>query len=92
MVWADERTPPPPSLLQVAAGTCGPLAVLVGPEGGLAEVERAEASARGRAVSLGSAVLRAETAGVAAVAVAIAARRPVDKFDSAVDKLEMPAQ
>ena len=47
----------------------GPVALLVGPEGGFAPQEIAAAQAAGwEAVGLGPRVLRAETAGVAAIA------------------------
>ncbi|MGH7629643.1 MAG: RsmE family RNA methyltransferase [Gemmatimonadales bacterium] len=52
-----------------------PLTVLVGPEGGLTETERAAVRAAGyRPVRLGPNVLRFETAAVAAAALAVAAR------------------
>jgi 16S rRNA (uracil1498-N3)-methyltransferase len=57
------------------AGGGGPLTVLVGPEGGLTDAERAAARAAGyRPVRLGPNVLRFETAAVAAAALAMAAR------------------
>jgi 16S rRNA (uracil1498-N3)-methyltransferase len=48
----------------------GPLAVLVGPEGGFSEEERAELLARPfvTPISLGPRILRADTAAVAALA------------------------
>jgi 16S rRNA (uracil1498-N3)-methyltransferase len=56
----------------------GELTVLVGPEGGLTDRERAAAGSAGyRAVRLGPNVLRFETAAVAAAAVAFAARARV---------------
>ena len=67
-----EETAAPP-LLQVlpaekAAGAS--VALLVGPEGGWTEAERAQAAAAGwQAASLGPLVLRAETAAIAALAV-----------------------
>jgi 16S rRNA (uracil1498-N3)-methyltransferase len=46
------------------------VALLVGPEGGWTEAERAQAAAAGwQAASLGPLVLRAETAAIAALAV-----------------------
>jgi len=75
-VW--EQLPPGPGLvLQPGAGgglrraglAAGPLTLLVGPEGGLAEVELAEAARRGyRPVGLGPRILRTETAAVAVLA------------------------
>ena len=51
------------------AGLSGPAAVLVGPEGGFSEAERARITAMDRAVavSLGGNILRADTAVVAAI-------------------------
>jgi len=62
-------------ILEELSDEHGPLAIVVGPEGGL-ETEELEAltGAGWRPVSLGPNVLRFETAGVAAVAVAAAAR------------------
>ena len=61
----DERT----ARLGAEAGE-GPLALVVGPEGGLAREEvEALRAAGGIPVSLGPLVLRTETAGVAALAV-----------------------
>ena len=52
--------------LEPGVGACGPVLVLSGPEGGLSPVEEAAALARGFVpVSLGSRVLRAETAPLA---------------------------
>ncbi|KAF7598978.1 MAG: 16S rRNA (uracil(1498)-N(3))-methyltransferase [Candidatus Dactylopiibacterium carminicum] len=51
----------------------GPVALLIGPEGGWSEVELAKAGAAGcRPVSLGPRVLRTETAGLAALAAMMA--------------------
>lgn len=56
-------------------GVGEPLTVLVGPEGGLTDAERAAARAAGyRPVRLGPNILRFETAAVAAAALAVAAR------------------
>lgn len=74
----DERGAPT-ALLDLAAGSAARLAILVGPEGGLSAAERDRADAAGAVgVTLGHDVLRAETAGVLAVALARAgaARRP----------------
>ncbi len=58
-----------------AANGSGALTVLIGPEGGLTDAERAAARAAGyRPVRLGPNVLRFETAAVAAAALAVAAR------------------
>ncbi len=51
------------------AGACSPVALLVGPEGGWTEEERAELCATGwRPLGLGARVLRTETAAVVGVA------------------------
>ncbi len=53
------------------AKTEGPVLVVVGPEGGFTDAEMALATARGaQAVTLGRRILRTETAGLAALAVA----------------------
>ncbi|HMZ12010.1 MAG TPA: RsmE family RNA methyltransferase, partial [Plasticicumulans sp.] len=55
--------------LRALAPPPGPVTLLVGPEGGLAEAELAAATAAGwQGVRLGPRVLRTETAGVAALA------------------------
>ncbi|MEM9969568.1 MAG: 16S rRNA (uracil(1498)-N(3))-methyltransferase [Pseudomonadota bacterium] len=46
----------------------GPWAVLIGPEGGFSEIERARLGGMGYVMSLGPRILRAETASVAAMA------------------------
>jgi 16S rRNA (uracil1498-N3)-methyltransferase len=67
---ADPAGAPPPAMLDER-----PCRILVGPEGGFTEEERAAAIAAGyRPVSLGPHVLRFETAAVAAAAAAQAAR------------------
>jgi len=59
----------------------GPAAVLIGPEGGFAEAERAaiHALAQVRRVSLGPRILRAETAAIAAVSLWMAAAGDWDR-------------
>jgi 16S rRNA (uracil1498-N3)-methyltransferase len=53
-----------------------PRAIVVGPEGGFTDAEVATAQRRGlRLASMGCSVLRADTAAVAALAIALAARR-----------------
>jgi 16S rRNA (uracil1498-N3)-methyltransferase len=57
------------SLAAAARGVRGPVVLLIGPEGGLAEPERQLAGARGfEAYRLGPRILRTETAGLAALA------------------------
>lgn len=72
--WTDERQPPPPTLGTQLAAANTPIALVVGPEGGLSASERALLATRGAPVSLAPHVLRAETAGMAAVTLAIAGR------------------
>jgi len=59
-----------PGAAQAFAARPGPAGVLIGPEGGFDESERAQvrALARSRPVSLGPRILRAETAAIAATA------------------------
>jgi 16S rRNA (uracil1498-N3)-methyltransferase len=70
LVLHEEASQPLSSVPLPAVGAPGPLLVAVGPEGGIApgELERLVA-AGGRAVRLGSEVLRASSAGAAALAV-----------------------
>lgn len=58
-------------IAEALAGLAGPLAVLVGPEGGFAPEERAMLTRLpfARAVSLGPRILRAETAAIAALSI-----------------------
>ena len=53
----------------LASGPAGPWAILIGPEGGFSEAERARlhGMAQARVVSLGPRILRADTAAVAAL-------------------------
>lgn len=66
LVFADESGGAPMSALRVQL----PAAILIGPEGGFSEAERAAILARPEAkrLSLGPRVLRADTAAVAAIA------------------------
>jgi 16S rRNA (uracil1498-N3)-methyltransferase len=67
-LWEGEA----PRLSSWLAGEPGPVALLVGPEGGIAPGERDALKAAGAAeVSLGRRILRTETAGLAALAVAL---------------------
>lgn len=76
LVFCDEAAAPAAGLAALAEAVRGPLAVLVGPEGGFAEAERRMLHARPGAIvlSLGPRVLRADTAAVAALALVEAAR------------------
>jgi 16S rRNA (uracil1498-N3)-methyltransferase len=79
LVFCDEDAPPgdPVAVLRAARGEAAgaPLAVIVGPEGGFDPAERRMLLGLDRAVaiSLGPRILRADTAAVAALAVAQAA-------------------
>jgi 16S rRNA (uracil1498-N3)-methyltransferase len=71
-LWLDEQ--PGGEVLLDCLPAPEPLAVLLGPEGGWEAQERAAAAAAGwRAVTLGPAILRSETAAAAALAVIAAA-------------------
>jgi len=76
LVFCDEAAAgAPPAVLSAAVR--GPLAVLIGPEGGFAGVERRALLARPDTIvlSLGPRILRADTAAVAALALVEAARQ-----------------
>jgi hypothetical protein len=68
ILWADEALAGARAAVQ-AAGRGGPWAILVGPEGGFSEKERARLRAMPQVVpvSLGPRILRADTAAVAAL-------------------------
>ena len=66
----DSLAPPLAAMLPASRQTSDLIAVMLGPEGGWTPSERASANSKGWAsASLGSTVLRAETAGLAALAV-----------------------
>ncbi|MFD3189852.1 16S rRNA (uracil(1498)-N(3))-methyltransferase [Sedimentitalea sp. HM32M-2] len=67
LMFCDEALAGPAGDLAAAPG--GPWAILIGPEGGFSEVERARLRgfANAHAVSLGPRILRADTAAVAAL-------------------------
>jgi 16S rRNA (uracil1498-N3)-methyltransferase len=73
LIFADETGGTP--LAEAIAGAPAPAAILIGPEGGFDEGERAliRSLPAARAVSLGPRILRADTAAVAAVALWMAA-------------------
>ena len=70
LVFCDEEAPGADPVAALARAGGGPLAVLIGPEGGFAEEERAMALQRARVVrlALGPRILRADTAAVATLA------------------------
>jgi 16S rRNA (uracil1498-N3)-methyltransferase len=70
LLFCDESRDAPPAAEALRAAGPGPWAVLIGPEGGFAEEERARLRAAPFAVpaALGPRVLRADTAAVAALA------------------------
>lgn len=76
LVFCDEDAPIADPIAALAAAPPGPLAVLIGPEGGFDPSERDVLMARERIVrlSLGPRILRADTAAVAALAVVQAVR------------------
>ena len=76
IVYCDEQAGTASPLAALAAVAPGPLAVLIGPEGGFEEAERAALAGLPFVVpiSLGPRVLRADTAGVAALALVTASR------------------
>lgn len=69
ILWCDEQRAVGPAALEGERGAA-PWAVLVGPEGGFSERERARLAAMpvARPISLGPRILRADTAAVAALA------------------------
>jgi 16S rRNA (uracil1498-N3)-methyltransferase len=77
LVFCDEAAPQADPLAPLRAAVAGPLAVLIGPEGGFAEEERRLLAAHPGAIvlSLGPRILRADTAAVAALALVEAARQ-----------------
>jgi 16S rRNA (uracil1498-N3)-methyltransferase len=70
LVWCDESRPGEDPLAVLAKLTRGPLAVLIGPEGGFSDGEREalRRQANAHAVGLGPRIMRADTAAVAALA------------------------
>lgn len=67
--WGGNRNRAPPMLEVLAGGRSGPVAILIGPEGGFAPEERKDLRNRPYVapVSLGPRILRAETAAIAAL-------------------------
>lgn len=70
LVFCDEAAPVADPLAALSAARKGPLAVLIGPEGGFSEEERTFLKRRDNVLvlSLGPRILRADTAAVAALA------------------------
>jgi len=71
IIFCDEAAPKASTLEQLQAlGAAGPLAVLIGPEGGFSPAERDQLLKREdtHAISLGPRIMRADTAAVAALA------------------------
>jgi 16S rRNA (uracil1498-N3)-methyltransferase len=77
LVFCDEAAPEADPMAALREVVKGPLSVLIGPEGGFADVERRMLLARAGVVvlSLGPRILRADTAAVAALALIEAARQ-----------------
>ena len=74
-IWLDERPGAPPLINAVSLRRGDDVSLAVGPEGGWADAEREQFTVAGWAgTSLGSSVLRAETAVCAALAVVIQVR------------------
>lgn len=75
LIYCDEAAGPSSPLDALAGIARGPLALLIGPEGGFAPEERDDLRARAfvTAISLGPRVMRADTAAVAALALINAA-------------------
>ena len=74
-IWLDERPGASPLARAVALGSGEPVSIAVGPEGGWSDGEREQFRGGGwTAASLGSAILRAETAVCAALAVTLQMR------------------
>ena len=76
LVFCDEEAEIADPLDALARAPAGPFAILIGPEGGFAEVERKILVARAKVVrlSLGPRILRADTAAVAVLALVHATR------------------
>lgn len=72
LVFCDEAGDSPPLLAALGALPAGPLAILIGPEGGFSPSERAALRAREGTIpaSLGPRILRADTAALSALTLA----------------------
>jgi 16S rRNA (uracil1498-N3)-methyltransferase len=71
LIFCDEGTPLANPIDVLRALPSGPLAVLIGPEGGFSSAERTQINGKpfAHAISLGPRIMRADTAAVAALAV-----------------------
>ena len=71
LIFCDEAAPQTNPLQTLAKLQKGPIAVLIGPEGGFSDAERQTIAAKPHAhpISLGPRIMRADTAAVAALAV-----------------------
>lgn len=70
LVFCDEAAPIADPITALGEIPAGPVGVLIGPEGGFSQRERARISAmaQARAISLGPRIMRADTAAIAALA------------------------
>jgi 16S rRNA (uracil1498-N3)-methyltransferase len=70
LIFCDEAAPISDPIEALKAISDGPLAVLIGPEGGFSDEERTalRSAANVAAISLGPRIMRADTAGIAALA------------------------
>jgi 16S rRNA (uracil1498-N3)-methyltransferase len=75
LIYCDEAGDAPPLLEALGGQTPGPMAVLIGPEGGFSASERAGLRSRSGviAASLGPRILRADTAALSALTLVQAA-------------------
>lgn len=87
VVFCDEAAPLADPLAPLREAVAGPLAVLIGPEGGFDDAERRQLAARPGTIvlSLGPRILRADTAAVAALALVEAARQGTAASSAARD-------
>jgi len=79
LIFCDEAAPTANPIEALKAVPDGPLAVLIGPEGGFSDEERhaLRSAANVAAISLGPRIMRADTAGIAALALVQAVKGDV---------------